>query len=143
MRYNNGLSIIDTKNGDAHEFLFVGINDPGLRNQPNAAGGLIFANLIFELNYINANGDVTSVPALPAPLPDVDGQKFGVEGYLRYNSKLVRWQEWFCNIQNMTRLLMRHQLEWVSNPVVSEIDAISPETTEYPNNNTFDIDYFN
>ncbi len=53
------------------------------------------------------------------------------EGYLRYQSKLVRFIEWFAQLQRIVRMLMRSQLEWISDPVVQGNDAISKDVTEY------------
>lgn len=63
------------------------------------------------------------------------------EGYYRYNTKLVRWVEWFAQLQRVTRLLMRSQLEWVADPVVHGSDAIAAEVTEYKTkDSTFTLD---
>jgi hypothetical protein len=61
------------------------------------------------------------------------------EGYLRYNSKLVGWTEWFIQLQRVVRMLMRSQLEWISDPVVQGNDAISKDVTEYRDTNKFNL----
>jgi hypothetical protein len=90
-------------------------------------------NMLSALTYVSGNEVRTPAPA-PANLDSL-----GTEGYLRYNSKLVRYTEWFIQLQRIIRLLMRKQLEWVQDPVVQGNDAISEEVTEYKGTNTFQI----
>lgn len=77
------------------------------------------------------------MPAAGNDVPNL--QRLGYEGYIRYNSKLIRWVEWFAQIQRVMRLLMRNQLEWVRDPVVQSSDALAEEVTEYRNNNIFQL----
>jgi hypothetical protein len=64
-------------------------------------------------------------------------------GYLRYNTKLVRYVDWIVEIQRVMRLLMRAELSWISDPVVNSHDAINEQVTEYELNNTYDINDYN
>ncbi|MGL5935429.1 MAG: hypothetical protein ACRCZI_07375 [Cetobacterium sp.] len=65
------------------------------------------------------------------------------EGYYRYHTKLVRWVEWFAQLQRVTRMLMRSQLEWVNDPVVRKHEAIAPEVTEFKTKiSSFNLDDF-
>lgn len=68
---------------------------------------------------------------------------FALEGYMRYNTNLIRYTEWFANLQRITRVFLRRQLEWVKDPLVSANNALSEEVTEYTDNNEgFRIDEF-
>jgi hypothetical protein len=85
------------------------------------------------LSYVNNQRNVTIV--IDAPFAVTSGQ----EGFIRYQSKLVRWTEWFVQLQRVVRLLMRSQLEWVKDPVVQGSDAISEEVTEYKKTGIFSM----
>jgi hypothetical protein len=69
----------------------------------------------------------------------VGNENVGYEGYKRYNSKLVRYTEWFVQLQRVVRLLMRSQLDWVQDPVVQGNQAISEDVTEYKGASVFNI----
>lgn len=90
-------------------------------------------NLSQALTYLKDKAVTT-----PNPAPQYLAQ-LSTEGYLRYNSKLVRYTEWFIQLQRIVRLLMRKQLEWVQDPVVQGNEAISEEVTEYKGVNTFNL----
>jgi hypothetical protein len=60
---------------------------------------------------------------------------YAYKGFLRYNSKLVRYLEWFTQLQRISRYIMRDELEWVQDPVVQGSDALAEEVTEFRNNN--------
>jgi hypothetical protein len=94
-------------------------------------------NIINRLSFINISGVVTTTLLPPNNVPNL--QRLSYEGYLRYNSRIVRWTEWFAQLQRVLRLLMRNQLEWVKDPVVQGNNAISEDVTEYKNNNVFSI----
>jgi hypothetical protein len=70
---------------------------------------------------------------------EVDILNAEVHGLNRYNSYLVRYIQWFVNIQRSMRLFMRNQLEWVSDPIVHRSDALSKSVTEYESNAKFDM----
>ena len=82
-----------------------------------------------SLSYINSTGAITTH----------NNTTLSYEGFRRYQSKLVRWSEWFVQLQRVVRLLMRSQLEWVQDPVVQGSDAISEDVTEYKKNGVFSI----
>jgi hypothetical protein len=63
-------------------------------------------------------------------------------GYGRYNTVLVRYIEWFVHLQRVMRMLMREQLEWVSDPIVHKSNAIGESITEYDSNRSFTIKDF-
>jgi hypothetical protein len=86
------------------------------------------------LYYMTKSGELKNV--------DVNNLNNRSEGYNRYNSKLVRWLEWFVQTQRVVRLLMRDQLSWIGDVVVRDNDAIDEKVTEYENNNVFDLDEF-
>jgi hypothetical protein len=64
------------------------------------------------------------------------------EGYTRYQTKIVRYIEWFVHLQRVMRFLMRDQLEWVNDPIVHQSNSIAKEITEYSGNNQFKIKDF-
>jgi hypothetical protein len=96
----------------------TGLNIP-LANEPLVVGINSQPAVLSALTYVKNNNII--VPA-PGP-PNLNA--IGAEGYLRYNSKLVRYTEWFIQLQRIVRLLMRKQLEWVQDLVVQGSDAIS------------------
>ena len=63
-------------------------------------------------------------------------------GYYRYQTIIVRYIEWFVQLQRVMRLLMRDQLTWVNDPIVHKSNAISNEITEYESNNKFQLSDF-
>jgi hypothetical protein len=101
-------------------------------------GPAIELNILRSLGHINPDGTYQEDLAYVAGV-DPGLNNIGYMGYLRYNSALIRWTEWFANIQRLLRMLMRHQLEWVQDPVVTGHDALSEDLTEYSNNNTFNL----
>lgn len=121
---------------DVKEFMFLGIRNDDIVKPPTEDN--ITGSLLYDLSYIKNDGKEERIG-----LDLKNLYKLGLEGYFRYNSKLVRWHEWFCQLQRINRLLMRKQLEWVQQPVVSNSDAIAEEITEYKDNNVFSIDDFN
>lgn len=68
--------------------------------------------------------------------------RWNKEGYIRYQTKIVRYIEWFVHLQRVMRFLMRGQLEWVNDPIVNQSNAIAEEITEYRGNNTFQLKDF-
>jgi hypothetical protein len=133
---NSGVQLNDNKNpviidNDANEPLMLGL----LGFARNANG---ITPTISGLSYQDAKNDITEVNANPDKL-----QQFALEGYLRYNSKFVRWTEWFVHLQRVARILMRNQLEWMQDPVVLKHDALSENVTEYRSDNKgFQLDDF-
>ena len=100
-------------------------------------------DIIHKLTYIKMNNNKPEYQEVLSANNDNNTKKLqyiGYEGYLRYQSKIVRWHEWFVQLQRVLRLLMRQQLEWIKDPVVHGHDSISEEVTEYSNNNTFTIE---
>ena len=63
-------------------------------------------------------------------------------GYVRYQTIIVRYIEWFVHLQRVMRLLMRDQLTWVNDPIVHKSNALSNEITEYDSNNKFEMSDF-
>jgi hypothetical protein len=63
-------------------------------------------------------------------------------GESRYNTKIVRYLEWFVHLQRIMRLLMRKQLLWVNDPIVHKSYALAEDVTEYKNQNRFQIKDF-
>ena len=127
----NGLLYSNTDNAEP---LLYGINI----NRDST--GMINQDISRTIGYMNSNGDRNLVFAAPGASNTI--QKICYEGYLRYNSRLVRWLEWMVNLQRIMRLLMRNQLEWVGDVIVESNDAISEEVTEYKNNSMFNISDF-
>ena len=68
--------------------------------------------------------------------------KWNKEGYTRYQTKIVRYIEWFIHLQRVMRLLMRDQLQWVNDPIVHQSNALAEEITEFKGNNTFEVKDF-
>jgi hypothetical protein len=75
------------------------------------------------------------------PTPGITIAKIGI-GSTRYNTKIVRYLEWFVHLQRIMRLLMRKQLLWVNDPIVHKSHALSEDVTEYKNQNRFQIKDF-
>jgi hypothetical protein len=95
-------------------------------------------------NTISISTSLSYIKDKAYVLPDQETQadvqnSAGFEGFRRYQSKLVRWTEWFVQLQRIVRLLMRSQLEWVQDPVAQGIDALSEDITEYRGKSKFEI----
>jgi len=95
----------------------------------------LFSNelILTNLSYLESNGTYKEVYNRNVDAKDL--QRLGYEGYLRYNTRLVRWIEWICNVQRVVRILMRQNLEWVQDPVVNEHDVLAEGTTEFGSDN--------
>jgi len=63
-------------------------------------------------------------------------------GKERYNTRIVRYMEWFVHLQRYMRYIMRNQLAWVSDPVANRNNAITESITEYEGNRIFDLQEF-
>jgi len=120
---NNNLLSVDT---DLQEPLMNGIL---VSNNNLFSNELILTNL----SYLESNGTYKEVYNRNVDAKDL--QRLGYEGYLRYNTRLVRWIEWICNVQRVVRILMRQNLEWVQDPVVNEHDVLAEGTTEFGSDN--------
>jgi hypothetical protein len=94
--------------------------------------------LVRTITYVDSKPEVRNVN-LATETPE----SLVYKGYLRYNSKLVRWIEWSVQIQRIIRMIMRQQLDWVSDPVVQGNEAISREITEYRDDEVFSVDIYN
>jgi hypothetical protein len=64
------------------------------------------------------------------------------QGYVRYQTKMVRYLEWFSQLQRVMRLLMRSELEWINDPIVHGHNAINEHVTEYEKNKQYSIGDF-
>jgi hypothetical protein len=97
-----------------------------------------------KLNYLKKDGTLKQVDLNQGGrLSNANAASLaGYEGYLRYQSRVVRWIDWFCQLQRCLRLLMRSQLEWVEDPVVKGYPSIVEDVTEFKNNNVFNIEDF-
>jgi hypothetical protein len=127
---------------DQQEFLFRGIVTPMVSNGLNKDN-----TVASNFSYMTSGGKVKSLITKPGDTPPTDAQlknlqHLGMEGYMRYQSKIIRWLEWFVQLQRVMRLLMRSQLKWMPDPLVQGSDAISEEVTEFENNNVIDPTYF-
>jgi hypothetical protein len=109
---------------DTKEPLILGLISENLK--ADAAAGRI----VKSLSYMKTDGDVEEVYSASA-----NSHRLGLEGYLRYNTRLVRWIEWIAQAQRVVRILMRQQLEWIQDPVVREHNAIAESTTEFGSDN--------
>jgi hypothetical protein len=137
--YNNNLVINETQ-----EPISRGVNirrDVSGAADPNQERR---HNILNTLTYMKMEKNRSQLETIP-----IDGvlnsnrlQFMGTEGFLRYQSKIVRWHEWFVQLQRILRLIMRQQLEWVKDPIVHSHDAIAEEVTEYNNNRAFTIEDF-
>lgn len=114
-------------------------------NQSRASTGAA-TNILRNFSYLDNRNVYTELKInydATRGVPDENAlQRLGYEGYLRYQSKLVRWVEWTVQLQRILRLMMRNQLDWVSDVVVQDIDATSEDITEYRNNNMFNVAEF-
>ena len=75
-------------------------------------------------------------------IPRTDVTIYQDIGYKRYHSVLVRYIEWFVNIQRIMRLFMRDKLTHVSDNVVQKINTLDEKTTDYHSNSYFDVKDF-
>jgi hypothetical protein len=82
-------------------------------------------------------GTVTD-SAITAP----NASRLNFQGYLRYQTKMVRYLEWFVQVQRVMRLLMRSELEWINDPIVHGHNSINEHVTEYEKNNKYAIEDF-
>ncbi len=99
--------------------------------------------ILRNLSYVDEKGNVQNVLSAGLPADNNRLQQLALEGYLRYNTKLIRWTEWFVHLQRITRILMRNQLEWVQDPVVMRHDALSESVTDYGHDHRgFSLDDF-
>jgi hypothetical protein len=110
---------------DSVEPLIGGILTAGLKT----LGGL--NPLVDNLSYIGQDGKEKNVYSGNNAVT----HRLGLEGYLRYNTRLVRWIEWPAQIQRVVRILMRQQLEWIQDPIVYEHNALAEGVTEYGSDN--------
>lgn len=69
-------------------------------------------------------------------------KRWNIEGYMRYQTKIVRYVEWFIHLQRVMRLLMRDQLQWVNDPIAHKSDALAEDVTEFKGNNVFEVKDF-
>jgi hypothetical protein len=60
-------------------------------------------------------------------------------GNARYNTKAVRYIEWFVHLQRIMRMLMRNHLMTMDDPILHKSDALIDDVTEYENNNQFNL----
>ncbi len=103
-------------------------------------------NQMTYVKKVGAVGDkhnlevIPVVVAAPAGLNSI--ASWTQNGYVRYQTILVRYIEWFVHLKRVMRLLMRDQLTWVNDPIVHKSNALSNEITEYENNNKFEISDF-
>ncbi len=99
--------------------------------------------LLKNLSYVDKNGVVKDVITSANQHNSGKLQLLALEGYLRYNTRFIRWTEWFVQLQRVTRILMRAQLEWLQDPVVMKHEALSEKVTDYGSNNQgFNLDDF-
>jgi hypothetical protein len=63
-------------------------------------------------------------------------------GYIRYNTHIVRNQEWLTNLQLYVRYLMREALRWMDTPVVTGHNVLSQKVTSYQSNESYTPDDF-
>jgi hypothetical protein len=91
-----------------------------------------------KLSYMttdtNPRGLIKNVGMVPT---DVSILNF--QGYVRYQTKMVRYLEWFSQLQRVMRLLMRSELEWINDPIVHGHNAINEHVTEYEKNKQYTI----
>jgi hypothetical protein len=99
--------------------------------------------IVRRLTYMQRNGREHDVLT---PSNDVNKsalQHLGLQGYYRYNTRLVRWIEWISHVQRALRIIMRQQLDWVQDPVVQEHSALAEGVTEYsPDNRGYMLEDF-
>jgi hypothetical protein len=75
-------------------------------------------------------------------ISDTEVSQLNFQGYVRYQTKMVRYLEWFVQLQRVMRLLMRSELEWVNDPIVHSHNAINENITEYEKNKQYSIQDF-
>ena len=91
--------------------------------------------VVAVLSYIGSDGTEKHVYNAPLGADYPITHRLGLEGYLRYNTRLVRWIEWPAQIQRIVRILMRQQLEWIQDPIVYEHNALAEGVTEFSSDN--------
>jgi hypothetical protein len=129
----------EVNNGHANLEPYTNAANAGI-NSANKTPANAGVSLLRNLGNINSDGIYDSV--LDYATSAIGLNNIGYMGYLRYNSALIRWVEFFANTQRLLRMLMRHQLDWVQDPVVAKHDAMAEELTEYTNNNIFRVEDF-
>ena len=137
---------------DLQEFEDLGIN-----TQPSNAGVNIFLTGATNMNNISKHhtyiikdkgahphqmGFTVKDAYTTSTTSTVKTIKWNKEGYTRYQTKIVRYIEWFIHLQRVMRLLMRDQLQWVNDPIVHQSNALAEEITEFKGNNTFEVKDF-
>lgn len=132
--YDNQAELTDRPKYALIPPLGVPAGIPGLvdNDEPFVVGYITAATPVSNsLSYIDKYNVLQMLPAA--------GRDIGYQGFIRYQSKLIRWTEWFVQLQRIVRLLMRSQLDWIQDPVVQGSDAISADVTEYKKNNVFSV----
>ena len=64
-------------------------------------------------------------------------------GQLRFNTKLVRNLVWLVNLQRIMRVMLITHLDFISTPVISNIQIANPNVTEYEGVEEYDADDYN
>lgn len=128
---------------DDGEPLLTGIIRPTLKNYDGANMNI---PLVRNLSFMGSDGKQVTVINNTAGVANANHMarhRLGLEGYFRYSTRLVRWIEWFAQIQRVVRILMRQQLEWVQDPVVREHNALAEGVTEFnPDNRGYMLSDF-
>jgi hypothetical protein len=63
--------------------------------------------------------------------------------YNRFNTKLVRNLIWLVNLQRIMRVMLITHLDFISTPVISNIQIANPNVTEYEGVEEYDNDDYN
>jgi hypothetical protein len=96
-----------------------------------------------KLSYQAKNGPRNSRSNIATiDLDPDDVASMGRIGYIRYNTHIVRNQEWITNLQLYVRYLMREALKWVDTPVVTGHNVLSQKVTSYHSNEGYSPEDF-
>jgi len=107
---------------DNQELFFLGLNSDYLRNKIQVNPYILLRNL----SYVDNKGVIKNINIL-----DSKYNHIGLEGYLRYNTKFIRWNEWFIQLQRCIRIILRKELESTTEPVSIQQDVLDDQFTDY------------
>jgi hypothetical protein len=61
----------------------------------------------------------------------------------RFNTKIVRHLVWLVNLQRIMRVMLVQHLDFISTPVINNIQIANPKVTEYEGTEEYDNDDYN
>lgn len=135
--FNRNLRPVEIKIANIFSYVDNDMQEPltgGLVDLKKTDIGEYNFPVVRKLSYMKSTGDIETVYN-DMGINRSHNQRLGLEGYLRYSTRLIRWVEWISQVQRLTRIIMRQQLDWVQDPIVREHNVLAEGTTEYDSNN--------